>query len=186
MFGGRDWKQTFKLLGNSAANCAIHNLRRMPGMKTVLSINVAMLLFVAGAVQVQAQPGNDRRHQLIGAWKLVELDQPGPDGKLNRIDSSGMFVFTADGHLSVQVMDRAPKEQKAAGPEQYSQGGYEASYGTYTVDEHTHTFTFHVDGALVRSLIGKDLVRAFEISGTRMIVKSTRPDEHWRVVWERY
>jgi len=39
---------------------------------------------------------------------------------------------------------------------------------------------------LVRSLIGKDLLRAFDISGKRMIVKSARPDEHWRVVWERY
>jgi hypothetical protein len=76
--------------------------------------------------------------------------------------------------------------QQKPGPEQYSQGGYEASYGSYTVDEQAHTFTFHVEGALVRSLIGKDLLRAFEISGNRMIVKSVRADEHWRVTWERY
>jgi hypothetical protein len=83
-------------------------------------------------------------------------------------------------------MDHEPKQDKPIGPEQYSQGGYEASYGSYTVDAHAHTFTFHVEGALVRSLIGKDLLRAFEISGNRMIVKSVRADEHWRVVWERY
>jgi hypothetical protein len=84
-------------------------------------------------------------------------------------------------------MDRVPKQQATpAGPEQYSEGGYEASFGSYTVDERAHTFTFHVEGALVRSLIGKDLLRAFEISGNRMIVKSARADEHWRVVWERY
>lgn len=156
-------------------------------MRTQISICVTVLLLGVGVVSVQAQPENSDRDHLIGAWRLVELDQPGPDGKLKRIDSSGMFVFTRDGHLSVQVIDRAPKQQATpAGPEQYSQGGYEASYGSYTVDERAHTFTFHVEGALVRSLIGKDLLRAFEISGNRMIVKSAQTDEHWRVVWERY
>jgi len=154
-------------------------------MKTLLSMSTAILLLGLGPVG-QAQSGTSTRDQLVGAWKLVELDQPGPDGKLHQTDSSGMFVFTLDGHLSVQVMDREPKQQKPDGPEQYSQGGYEASYGSYTVDEHAHTFTFHVEGALVRSLIGKDLLRAFEISGNRMVVKSTHPDEHWRVMWERY
>jgi len=33
---------------------------------------------------------------------------------------------------------------------QYAQGGYEASFGTYEIDESAHTFTYHVDGALVR------------------------------------
>ena len=56
-----------------------------------------------------------------------------------------------------------------------------ASYGTYQVDERAHTFTFHVEGALVRSLVGKDLPRSYEFSGKQLIVKSTRADEHWRV-----
>jgi len=38
----------------------------------------------------------------------------------------------------------------------------------------------------VRTLIGKDLKRAYEISGNRLTVKSTDPNEHWKVVWERY
>jgi hypothetical protein len=86
--------------------------------------------------------------------------------------------------MSVQVMERDPQAQDPTGPEQYSQGGYEASFGTYQINESSHTFTFHVEGALVRTLIGKDLPRAFELSGKRLIVKSTRSDEHWRVVWE--
>ena len=155
-------------------------------MKTLLSIATALVLLGCAAVPSQSQPGAAARDRLVGPWRLIELDQPGPDGKLHRVPSSGMFVFTRDGHLSVQVMDREPNQPKPAGPQQYSQGGYEASYGSYTVDEQAHTFTFHIEGALVRSLIGKDLLRAFEISGNRMIVTSARPDEHWRVVWERY
>ena len=48
-----------------------------------------------------------------------------------------------------------------------------------------HTFTYHVQGALVRTLIGKDLKRVFELSGNQLIVKSPDPNEHWRVAWER-
>jgi len=124
--------------------------------------------------------------QFVGAWRLVSLETPGPDGKIQKANSTGMFVFTRDGHASVQVMERNPPPQAAAGPEQYSQGGYEATFGTYEVDETAHTFTFHVEGALVRGLIGKDLPRSFEFSGNQLIVKSTRPEEHWKVTWEHY
>jgi hypothetical protein len=126
------------------------------------------------------------REQFVGTWRLVSLEQPGPDGKPHRNDCAGMLITTQDGHISVQVMERNPEPQSTPGTEQYSQGGYEASYGTYVLDEGAHMFTFHVEGALVRGLIGKDLPRSYEFSGNTMIVKSTRPDEHWRVTWERY
>jgi hypothetical protein len=91
-----------------------------------------------------------------------------------------MFVFTHDGEAAVQVMCRNAETSSA-----YAQGGYEASYGSYHIDD-SSTFTFHIDGALVRTLIGKDLKREYEISGDRLTVKSTDPNEHWKVVWERY
>lgn len=147
-----------------------------------LSLSLTMMF---GPIQVASQERN-ASDRLAGAWRLAWLEQPGADGKLRRIDCCGMLVYTRDGHMSVQVMEREPQAQTSAGPEQYSQGGYEASYGRYDVDERAHTFTFHVEGALVRTLIGKDLPRAYEFSGSQLIVKSTRPDEHWRVAWERY
>jgi hypothetical protein len=67
----------------------------------------------------------------------------------------------------------------------YAQGGYEASYGSYRVDD-SSSFTFHIDGALVRTLIGKDLKRRYEVSDDRLTVKPANPNEHWKVVWERY
>ena len=67
---------------------------------------------------------------------------------------------------------------------QYAQGGYEASFGTYEIDERAHTFIYHVEGALVRSLVGKDLTRAYQLSGKQLFVKSSDPREHWRVAWE--
>jgi hypothetical protein len=128
---------------------------------------------------------DDIRSKFAGAWRVAWLERPGADGKLHRIDCRGMFAFTRDGHASVQVMERNPQTQ-AAGPPQYSAAGYEASWGAYSVDERAHTFTFHIEGALVRSLIGQDLPRAYEFSGNQLIVTSTRSDEHWKVAWERY
>jgi len=158
-------------------------------MRKRLSLGLVFLLMgitAATASGAQDGGGNDSfRDRFVGAWRLASLDQEGADGKTHTSDSTGLLVFTRDGHMSVQVMDRNPPAQAATGPEQYSQGGYEASFGTYEIND-AHAFTYHVEGALVRTLIGKDLPRAFEFSGKQLIVKSTRPDEHWKVVWERY
>jgi len=56
---------------------------------------------------------------------------------------------------------------------------------SYHIDD-SSTFTFHIDGALVRTLIGKDLKRLYDISDNRLIVKSINANEHWKVIWERY
>ena len=124
--------------------------------------------------------GTAQGNQLVGAWRLISLEEPGADGQLHKADCAGQFVFTNDGTASVQVMYRSAQTGSA-----YAQGGYEASYGSYQIDD-SSTFTFHVEGALVRTLIGKDLKRAVDVSGNRLTVKSTNPNEHWKVVWERY
>lgn len=158
-------------------------------MKRLLPIGVACLFMGMATFIGMAQSGRQDdgvRDRFVGAWRLAWLEQPGADGKVHRIDCCGMLVYTRDGHMSVQVMEGVPRAQTSAGPEQYSQGGYEASYGRYEVDERDHIFTFHVDGALVRTLVGKDLPRVYEFLGKQLIVKSTRPDEHWRVCWEHY
>jgi hypothetical protein len=151
-------------------------------MKSLLLLSV--LLFSTGvAVQFAADAANrnaESQNRLVGAWKLVSLEEASADGQVHKADCNGMFVFTTDGKASVQVMYR---NAQTGSP--YAQGGYEASFGSYHIDD-SSTFTFHIDGAVARTLIGKDLKRAYEISGSRLSVRSTNPNEHWRVVWERY
>ena len=156
-------------------------------MKNSLAACVVPLLVGMAAITAGQNRGGgpDIRDRFTGGWRLARLEQAGADGKVRRVDGTGLLVYTREGDMSVQVMERSPQTSSAAAPEQYSQGGYEASWGTYRVDERAHTFTFHVEGALVRSLIGQDLARAYEFSGKQLIVHSTRSDEHWRVVWER-
>jgi hypothetical protein len=122
--------------------------------------------------------------RFVGAWRLASLEEPDAEGKLHKADCAGLLIYTKDGHMAVQVMYHNAQTGGQGGPVQYAQGGYEASFGTYEIND-ARTFTFHVEGAMVRSLVGKDLPRAYEFSGNQLIVKSTDPKEHWRVVWER-
>lgn len=151
-------------------------------MKSLLSFSLVLLSAGAAAQAPPAAPNRNTEieNRLLGAWKLVSLEEPSADRQVHKADCTGMFVFTRDGKASVQVMYRNAQTGSA-----YAQGGYEASYGSYRIDD-SSSFTFHIDGALVRTLIGKDLKRSYEISGDRLTVKSTDPNEHWKIVWERY
>ena len=159
------------------------------------SYSIAALMFIGAFFfcflspscwRVKADETPTVKERFIGAWRLAWLEEPDADGKNHKADCTGLLVYTRDGHLSVQVMYRNAPSGGQGGPVQYAEGGYEASFGTYQIDESTHTFTFHVEGAMVRNLIGKELPRSFELSGNQLLVKSTDPKEHWRVAWERY
>jgi hypothetical protein len=107
-------------------------------MKSLLLLSVVLLCAGAAA---QTAPGTSDRNteilnRLVGAWKLVSLEEPSADGQIHRADCTGMFVFTRNGKASVQVMYRTAQTGSA-----YAQGGYEASYGSYRI-ESSSTFTF--------------------------------------------
>ena len=153
-------------------------------MKKISAVTGIVMLSLLALGQGSHESANTQ-NPLIGAWQLASLEEPDADGRLHKADCTGMLVFARDGHVSVQVMYRNPPSEGKSAPVQYAQGGYEASYGKYEVND-AHTFTFHVEGALVRALIGKDLKRAYELSGNQLVVKSSDPNEHWRVTWERY
>jgi hypothetical protein len=132
-----------------------------------------------------AAPGSDRE-KLIGAWRLVSITAPGPDGRTMIVSHpAGMLIYTMDGHMSVQLM--YPKSAGAVSNE-YVLNGYEASFGSYQVNDATHTVTHHVQGSITRDLlVGKNLPRAYQITTDgELIITSTRPDEHWSVTWKHY
>jgi len=159
-------------------------------MKKLLSLGVVSLLIGMTAMTLpgsQDRGGNeDIQGRFVGAWRLAWLEEESADGKIHKADCTGLLVSTRDGHMSVQVMYRSPQAGTNAAPVQYAQGGYEASFGTYEIDGRAHKFTYHVEGALVRTLIGKDLTRVYDFSDKQLIVKSSSSDEHWRVAWEHY
>ena len=148
--------------------------RLSSGMATVLFAMATLSAATLSASQKRAVDGGTST-QFVGAWRLLWLEEQGADGAVHRADCTGLLVFTGEGRMSVQVMYRNPQAGTSSGPVQYAQGGYEATFGRYEIDERSRQFTFHVEGALIWSLVGKDLVRLFELSGRQMIVKPGEP-----------
>lgn len=148
---------------------------------------LALVVSIAGLAQAQSAYNRGEDHErLIGAWHLVHMESPGPDGKsVDTPQPQGMLIYTRDGHMSVQLM--YPKSAYAQNNE-YVRDGYEASFGSYDLDEAAHTLTHHVQGSVTGDLlVGKDLLRAYRFTAEgRLIIRSTRPDEHWSVTWEHF
>lgn len=146
---------------------------------------VAAMTFGLSASAQTARSGG-ARDKLIGAWHLVRIDAPGSDGKAVTVPRpEGMLIYTRDGHMSVQLM--YPQAQHDLN-NQYVRNGYEASFGTYDIDEATRTLIHHVAGANTGNLlVGKDLPRIYQFTRDgHLIIRSARSDEHWSVEWEHY
>ena len=160
-------------------------------MKVLYCGTLAAVVGIAGFTQAQSAKKqvaghNSAREKLIGAWHLVRIGSPGPDGKPSPIPQpKGMPIYTRDGHMAVQLMY---PESAIAQSNEYAKDGYEASFGSYDVDEATHTLTHHVQGSVTRDLlVGKNLPRVYQFTRDgHLIIKSARPDEHWSVTWEHY
>jgi len=148
----------------------------------VLAIIVALCAATRGQPTQKKDAGSEKE-RLIGAWRLARIEAPGSDGIT--VQPQGMLIYTHDGHMSVQLM--YPGSASTLSNE-YVKDGYEASFGSYDVDETTHTVTHHVQGSVTRDLlVGKDLPRLYEFTEDgHLIIRSSRPDEHWSVTWEHY
>ena len=149
---------------------------------------LVLFLTVCGIAQIRsadaARSSAADREELIGAWHLASI--VGPDGKpVTSGVPVGMLIYTPHGHMSVQLMYPASEESLC---NEYVQNGYEASFGSFDVNEATHTLTHHVKGSNTGDpLVGKDLPRIYQLTGHgQLVIKSARTDEHWSVTWEHY
>jgi hypothetical protein len=151
--------------------------------------------------------GPSVRAQLIGSWRLVSRQSRRANGEIEpdsglHVTPVGILIYDQSGHVAAQLSrpDRTvailPEECQAAiatkGTPDTAQTilGYDAYFGTYTVDERDGIVTHHLQAALFPGDIGKDIQRHFTISGdqltitfdttTREGVKVTRT-----LIWER-
>jgi Lipocalin-like domain len=111
-------------------------------------------------------PASSDNDRLTGAWRLVSMQEPGPNGTLRTIsDRTGTLIYTRDGHMSVQIIYPA---SEAKTTNDYVLSGYEASFGSYDENEQAHTVTHHVQGSITHGLVGKDLTRVYRLSGSQL------------------
>jgi hypothetical protein len=158
-------------------------------MKAQLVWALAVVGALSGLALAQSAPeqsgdGASAREMFVGAWRMAWIEEPGPDGTITRItDREGTLMYTRDGRMSVQI--QFPESQSSVSND-YVLSGYEASFGTYEVNEEAQTITRHVEGSITRGLVGKRLTRAYRFSEGRLTMRSVRPEERWSVTWERY
>jgi hypothetical protein len=155
-------------------------------MKAIRYGILAVVIAFCAASQarsVQKEDAGFNKERLVGAWHLVRIDAPGSDG--NATQPKGMLIYTRDGHMSVQLMYAKSASTLS---NEYVKDGYEASFGSYDVDEAAHTVTHHVQGSVTRDLlVGKDLRRVYQFTEDgHLIIRSSRSNEHWSVTWEHY
>jgi hypothetical protein len=153
-----------------------------PRVLAIMFLSVTVLSGVALLAQ-QDRPASDR-DRFIGAWRLAWMEETSPDGRVTRTaDRTGTLMYTRDGRMSVQI--QFPESQSGVS-NGYVLSGYEASFGTFEVNEEAHTITRHVEGSITRGIVGQSLTRAYRFSDGRLTMRSVRPEERWSVTWERY
>lgn len=118
---------------------------------------------------------------------MVSMEEAELDGTMtHHTERSGMLIYTADDHVAVQVMYPVSEIAGSANAA-YQRGGYEASFGSYEVDEKTGTVTNHYEASLVRRLIGKPLPRVMQFAPDgHLTLRAADPKETWSATWERY
>jgi lipocalin-like protein len=155
-------------------------------MTTKLKIAAPLALVLALALLVSAPPfaqpsmADRGMGRLVGEWRMTSLEV-GTEGNLQPLPYSGQIIFTKSGTMSVQAMN--PDANAPDTP--YTVNGYEAFYGTVTVDKAAGTFVVTVESSLVRDLIGQRLARVFDVSGDTLVLTPTDPAEGWRATYER-
>ena len=143
---------------------------------TSLALGLALALFVSPPAFAQGCTS-----PLVGAWRMTSLEV-GTEGNLQPVPYSGQIIFTESCTMSVQAMN--PDANAPATP--YTTNGYEAFYGTVTIDDAAKTFVVTVESSLVRNLIGQNMTRVFEVSGDTLVLTPADPAEGFRVTYARF
>ena len=169
--------------------------------RVVLALLFAISAVVSGSSQQRnahaaLQGGGG---QLVGTWKLISRVVRLEDGSAVQDPGlgktpTGYLMYDSSGHMAAQLMrlDRpvaidCGTSGSAPSDNSQSVNGYDAYFGTYAIDETSHTVTHHLEGALAAADVGKNLVREFQVSHNKLtiIVRTSSPKQIRTLIWER-
>lgn len=118
---------------------------------------------------------------LPGTWLLqsrIDVTEAGnrhPDPLLGE-NPVALLIYDRTGHFSAQFMKRdrsvvVPAAPANAKNNTQAQGGYDAYFGTYSVDDAKGTVTQQLMGSLTPGNVGMVLTRAMEVRGESLLIK---------------
>ena len=146
-------------------------MRRNPAARLFI------LLVSCGAVGCASPRSNDgARDRIIGAWRLESRTVRKANGEvlLDPVLGTqpiGRLFYDASGIMMLQMMrqGRAQSIGVPSNPEDAKNPrivlGYDAYFGTFTVDDAKGTITHHVEGSLFPEDLEKDFTRLFTVEG---------------------
>lgn len=160
------------------------------GHPSLLAVVIGSLPLVALVAAASADPIAPSRiaEQLVGGWSLVSRETSTADGKpLSDPGLSatprGVLIYDRSGHVAAQLSrpgrtvemlgDECRDAENVKGTNDTAQTilGYDAYFGTYTLDAQAGIVTHHLDSALYPGDIGKDIQREFTISGDTLTIR---------------
>jgi len=146
------------------------------------------------------------RQQLIGVWRLVNIEYAGPGGAkvdpFYQADSTGIIIYESSGWMSVHITAphrvawevAAKRLPFAAAARDTSLKAaafdtYYAYFGTWDLDEATSVVTHHVKSSLIPAETGVDYAQTVTLENGRLIFTTRSGDEGKetirRKVWEQ-
>ena len=118
---------------------------------------------------------------LPGTWELlsrIDVTASGerrPEPSLGE-DPHALLVYDRSGHFAAQFMRRdrsmdVPDGPSGAKNNSRAHGGYDAYFGTYTIDDEKGTVTQRLLGALSRDNVGALLTRTMDVQGDTLVIR---------------
>ena len=155
--------------------CGIRRrLLRPLGRFFLVSITLAVALTTS-----QSRASDSDRSPLVGTWRFttfVDTPEGGQAVYAFGKDPIGFFIFTADGHVSMNIMrnpPNAPLEGVDPDPESCLPDWFCAYFGTFTWDRKKSTWVTHVLGSNMPSYLGTDQARHFTLQGDKLIISES-------------
>ncbi len=145
-------------------------------------------------------PKSSLSEEIAGVWWLLSREDTAQDGS-PRVDptlgSDALGILTyANGRFAAQFMKRDRTSTVMSGDLTVAQNntgaidGYDAYFGTYSVDESTGEVAHRLDGALNYDNVGMEVSRVLTVEGDTLVIRletaTTGGEPVTRtLVWER-
>ncbi len=162
-----------------------------------------LILYALFAVVVANAADSHAPAGLVGTWRLVSFEDVESGQTVRRFGDRplGLFVYTGDGHVAIQIANPSNPACVAPGktfgpgrkddppvptctPEQMQAllNGYVAYWGTYTVDAAAGVVIHHVKSDISNGYAGTDQRRPFHLDGDHLVIGDGKT---WSRVLER-
>jgi len=138
---------------------------------------MGMLLLALSASCLKAQ-NPSLKDRLVGTWTLVLVDNVKPDGSRVQLygpDPRGILFFDGSGNYALEILRSGrPKfaaNDKSKGTPEENRAAVQGSnshFGTYTVDEVSHTIAFNIEYASFPNWEGTQQKRSFTLTGDEL------------------